>query len=111
MLKLEEITKDAQVAGLVPDQIVKLINVEEIDTNARLVPYRISLPGWPPCPTRQNPSTSWLITSTHGASIKNGLKTPGPTTNSSLRGMLWLPPLCKQGPAAARWHWMNKERS
>jgi superfamily II DNA or RNA helicase len=40
MLKLEELTKDAQVAGLVPDQIVKLINVEEIGPNARLVAYR-----------------------------------------------------------------------
>lgn len=40
MLKLEELTKDAQVVGLVPDQVVKLVNVEEVGPNARLVAYR-----------------------------------------------------------------------
>lgn len=40
MLKLEELTKDAQVAGLVPDLVVKLVNVEEVGPNARLVAYR-----------------------------------------------------------------------
>ncbi len=40
MLKLEEITKDAQIEGLIPDQVVKVVNVEEIGSNARLVAYR-----------------------------------------------------------------------
>ncbi|MGB0956398.1 MAG: helicase-related protein [Panacagrimonas sp.] len=40
MLKLEEIKKDAQVAGLVPNEIVRVINVEEIGPDARLVAYR-----------------------------------------------------------------------
>ena len=43
MLKLEELTKDAQVAGLVPDLVVKLVNVEEVGPNARLVAYRNAL--------------------------------------------------------------------
>jgi hypothetical protein len=40
VLKLEELTKDAQVDGLVPDTVVRLINVDEIGPNARLVAYR-----------------------------------------------------------------------
>jgi superfamily II DNA or RNA helicase len=40
MLKLEEIAKDAQITGLVPDEVVKVVNVEEIGPNARLVAYR-----------------------------------------------------------------------
>ena len=40
MLKLEEITKDAQITGLLPDEVVKVVNVEEIGPNARLVAYR-----------------------------------------------------------------------
>ena len=30
MLKLEEITKDAKITGLVPDEVVKVVNVEDI---------------------------------------------------------------------------------
>ena len=40
MLKLEEITKDAQIDGLVLGEVVKVVNVEEIGSNARLVAYR-----------------------------------------------------------------------
>ncbi|NIC43378.1 helicase-related protein [Aquabacterium sp. A08] len=40
MLKLEDITRDAQLEGLLPDQVVKVVNVEEIGPNARLVAYR-----------------------------------------------------------------------
>ena len=40
MLKLEELIKDAQVDGLVPDTVVRLVNVDEIGPNARLVAYR-----------------------------------------------------------------------
>ena len=40
MLKLEELTKDAQIDGLVPDTVVRLVNVDEIGPNARLVAYR-----------------------------------------------------------------------
>ena len=40
MLKLEEIAKDAQITGLVPDEVVKVVNVEEIGPSARLVAYR-----------------------------------------------------------------------
>ena len=34
MLKLEEITKDAQITGLLPDEVVKVVNVEEIPAMA-----------------------------------------------------------------------------
>ena len=40
MLKLEAITKDAQITGLLPGEVVKVVNVEEIGPNARLVAYR-----------------------------------------------------------------------
>ena len=40
MLKLEEIAKEAQITGLVPDEVVKIVNVEEIGPSARLVAYR-----------------------------------------------------------------------
>jgi hypothetical protein len=40
MLKLEEIRKDAQVSGLVPDQSVRIVNVDEVGPNARVVAYR-----------------------------------------------------------------------
>ncbi len=40
MLKLEELTKDAQIEGLVPGEIVRLINVDDIGPNARVVAYR-----------------------------------------------------------------------
>ena len=40
MLKLEELAKDAQIEGLVPGEIVRLINVDEIGPNARVVAYR-----------------------------------------------------------------------
>ena len=40
MLKLEEIAKEAQITGLVPDEVVKVVNVEEIGPSARLVAYR-----------------------------------------------------------------------
>ncbi|MDZ7861213.1 SNF2-related protein [Acidovorax sp.] len=40
MLKLEEIVKDAQINGLIPNEVVKVVNVEEIGPNARLVAYR-----------------------------------------------------------------------
>ncbi len=40
MIKLEELAKDAQVDGLVPDTVVRLVNVDEIGPNARLVAYR-----------------------------------------------------------------------
>ena len=40
MLKLEEIRKDAQVAGLMPSEVVRVINVDEIGPDARLVAYR-----------------------------------------------------------------------
>lgn len=40
MLKLENITKDTQLSGLVPDLVVKVFSVEEMGPNARLVVYR-----------------------------------------------------------------------
>jgi superfamily II DNA or RNA helicase len=40
MLKLEEIAKDAQVSGLVPNEVVRVVNVDEIGPEARLVAYR-----------------------------------------------------------------------
>lgn len=40
MLKLEELAKDAQITGLIPDEVVKVVNVEEIGPSARLVAYR-----------------------------------------------------------------------
>jgi hypothetical protein len=40
MLKLEDLTKDAQIEGLVPGEIVRLINVDDIGPNARVVAYR-----------------------------------------------------------------------
>ncbi len=43
MLKLEELTKDAQAEGLRPDMVVKLVNVEKVGPNARLVAYRNGL--------------------------------------------------------------------
>ena len=40
MLKLEDLAKDAQVAGLVPGEIVRVVNVDQLGPNARLVAYR-----------------------------------------------------------------------
>jgi SNF2 family DNA or RNA helicase len=40
VLKLENITKDTQLSGLVPDLVVKVFSVEEMGPNARLVVYR-----------------------------------------------------------------------
>lgn len=40
MLKLEEIAKDAQISGLVPSETVRIVNVDEIGPDARLVAYR-----------------------------------------------------------------------
>jgi SNF2 family DNA or RNA helicase len=40
MLKLEELKKNAQVEGLVPTELVRIVNVDEIGPNARLVAYR-----------------------------------------------------------------------
>lgn len=40
MLKLEEIAKDVQINGLIPGEVVKVVHVEEIGANARLVAYR-----------------------------------------------------------------------
>lgn len=40
MLKLEELVKDAQVSGLIPQEIVRIVNVDEVGPNARLVAYR-----------------------------------------------------------------------
>lgn len=40
MLKLEEIAKGTQVSGLVPNEVVRVVNVEEIGPDARLVAYR-----------------------------------------------------------------------
>ena len=40
MLKLEEVKKDVQVTGLVPGQAVRIVNVDEVGPNARLVAYR-----------------------------------------------------------------------
>lgn len=40
MLKLEELVKDAQVSGLIPSEIVRVVNVDEVGPNARLVAYR-----------------------------------------------------------------------
>jgi SNF2 family DNA or RNA helicase len=40
MLKLEELKKDAQIQGLLPNEVVRLVNIEEIGPNARLVAYR-----------------------------------------------------------------------
>ncbi len=42
MLKLEELAKDAQVSGLIPNEIVRIVNVDEVGPNARLVAYRNS---------------------------------------------------------------------
>ncbi len=30
MLKLEELAKDAQVSGLIPNEIVRIVNVDEV---------------------------------------------------------------------------------
>lgn len=40
MMKLEDLRKDAQVAGLLPSTVVKIINVDELGLDARLVAYR-----------------------------------------------------------------------
>jgi superfamily II DNA or RNA helicase len=40
MLKLEEIEKDAQISGLISGEVVRVVNVDEIGPNARLVAYR-----------------------------------------------------------------------
>ena len=40
MIKLEELAKDAQIEGLVPSEIVRLINIDDIGPNARVVAYR-----------------------------------------------------------------------
>jgi SNF2 family DNA or RNA helicase len=40
MLKLEEIRKDAQIGGLVPNELVRVVNVDEIGPDVRLVAYR-----------------------------------------------------------------------
>ena len=40
MLKLEQIAKDAQLDGLVPGEVVRVINIDEIGPNARLIAYR-----------------------------------------------------------------------
>lgn len=40
MLKLEEIKKDAQISGLISGEVVRVVNVDEIGPNARLVAYR-----------------------------------------------------------------------
>lgn len=40
MLKLEEIKKDAQISGLISGEVVRIVNVDEIGPNARLVAYR-----------------------------------------------------------------------
>jgi SNF2 family DNA or RNA helicase len=40
MLKLEELRRDAQVTGLIPDEVVRIISVEEIGPDARAVAYR-----------------------------------------------------------------------
>lgn len=40
MLKLEQLVKDAQVNGLVPHEVVRIVNVDEVGPNARLVAYR-----------------------------------------------------------------------
>lgn len=40
MLKLEELKKDAQVQGLLPNEVVRLVQVKEISLNARLETYR-----------------------------------------------------------------------
>lgn len=40
MLKLEELAKDAPASGLFPNEIVRLVNIDEAGANARLVAYR-----------------------------------------------------------------------
>lgn len=40
MLKLEELVKDAQVSGLIPNEVVRIVNVDEAGPSARLVAYR-----------------------------------------------------------------------
>lgn len=40
MLKLEDLRKDAQVTGLLPTTVVKIVNVDELGPDARLVAYR-----------------------------------------------------------------------
>ena len=40
MLKIEELKKDAQISGLIPGEVVRIVNVDEIGPNARLVAYR-----------------------------------------------------------------------
>ena len=42
MLKLEEITKDAQLSGVVPDQIVRIAQVEKVGDHAVTIIYRDS---------------------------------------------------------------------
>lgn len=40
MLKLEDLRKDAQIAGLLPAMVVKIVNVDDLGPDARLVAYR-----------------------------------------------------------------------
>jgi superfamily II DNA or RNA helicase len=40
MLKLEEIKKDAQIGGLVANEVVRVVNVDEVGPDVRLVAYR-----------------------------------------------------------------------
>ena len=40
MIKLEALQKDAQVNGLLPGEVVRIVNVDDIGPNARLVAYR-----------------------------------------------------------------------
>ena len=40
MLKLEDLKKNAQVDGLIPEEVVRIVNVDEIGSHARLVVYR-----------------------------------------------------------------------
>lgn len=40
MLRLEELVKGAQVSGLLPNEVVRVVNVDEVGPNARLVAYR-----------------------------------------------------------------------
>jgi len=45
MLKLEEITKDTQIRGILPEEIVRIIQVDPVGDGALTVYYKVSQGG------------------------------------------------------------------
>jgi hypothetical protein len=71
MLKLEDIRKDAQVAGLDPNGIARVVTVEPVGTDALTVYFK----------TADGRPASSPTTPTRSASARSGLTTPVPTTS------------------------------